>query len=193
MIIDNWSFMLTINDLKVGTKFIFNDQPYVVTGSEHSKQGRAGGILRAKMKNLITGASIEHTFAGAEKVEEANLETKKAQFLYRDGNQFFFMDAVSFDQFELGNSQIGTLADFLKDGEEVDFLYFDGKPINIQLPIKMKFKITYTEPGFRGNTATNVLKPATIETGGEIKVPIFIKEGDVIIVDTRTGTYVERA
>ena len=185
--------MLNINDLKVGTKFIYNDAPQVVVYSEHSKQGRAGAVLRCKFKNLITGGTIEHTFAGAEKVDEANLENRKAQFLYRDGNQFFFMDPVSFEQFELPKHQIADLANFLKDGEEVDILYFEGNPINIQLPIKMKFKITYTEPGFKGNTATNVLKPATIETGAEVKVPIFCKEGDEIVVDTRTGEYVERA
>jgi elongation factor P len=103
------------------------------------------------------------------------------------------MDPISFEQFELPKHQIADLANFLKDGEEVDLLYFEGNPINIQLPIKMKFKITYTEPGFKGNTATNVLKPATIETGAEVKVPIFVKEGDEIIIDTRTGAYVERA
>jgi len=185
--------MLTINDLKPGIKAIFNGQPHVVVAAEHSKQGRAGGILRAKIKNLITGATIEHTFAGAEKLEEANLENKKAQFLYRDGDQFFFMDPVTFEQFELNKNQVGSAISFLKDGEEIELMYFDGAPINIQLPIKMKFKVTYTEPGFKGNTATNVLKPATLETGAEVKVPIFIKEGDVIIIDTRTGDYVERA
>lgn len=185
--------MLSINDLKIGIKFIFNGAPQVVTHSEHSKQGRAGAVLRCKMKNLLTGATIEHTFAGAEKVEEANLETKKAQFLYKDEAKFYFMDTISFEQFELSKSQVGESDSFLKDGEEVDLLYYDGAPINIQLPIKMKFKITYTEPGFRGNTATNVLKPATIETGAETRVPIFIKEGDEIVIDTRTGEYVERA
>jgi elongation factor P len=185
--------MLNISDLKIGTKFIFNDAPHIITYSEHSKQGRAGAVLRCKMRNLITGGTIEHTFAGAERVEEANLETKKAQFLYRDNDKFFFMDSTSFEQFELPKSQIGDLSNFLKDGEEVDLLYFDGSPINIQLPIKMIFKVTYTEPGFKGNTATNVLKPSTIETGAEVRVPIFVKEGDLIVVDTRTGEYVERA
>jgi len=185
--------MLTINDLKPGVKAIFNGQPHIVISAEHSKQGRAGGILRSKLKNLISGATIEHTFAGAEKLEEANLESKKAQFLYRDDEKFHFMDSENFEQFELDKNYIGNLANFLKDGEDMDILYFDGKPINIQLPIKMKFKITYTEPGFKGNTTSNVLKPATIETGAEIKVPIFIKEGDEVIIDTRTGEYVERA
>jgi len=103
------------------------------------------------------------------------------------------MDSATFEQFEIDKVKIGTAANFLKDGEEVSLLYFEGLPIDIQLPIKMKFKITYTEPGFRGNTTSNVLKPATIETGAEVHVPIFIKENDNIIVDTRTGEYVERA
>jgi len=185
--------MLTINDLKIGTKVIFNSQPHVITFAQHSKQGRAGGILRSKLKNLITGSSFEKTFAGAEKLQEANLEVKKAQFLYKETESYYFMDSDSFEQFELSKEQIGEVTNFLKDGEDVDIVYFDSKPINIQLPIKMKFKVTYTEPGFKGNTATNVLKPATIETGAETHVPIFVKEGDEIIIDTRTGEYVERA
>lgn len=185
--------MLTISDLKIGTKAMFNDAPCIVIASEHSKQGRAGAVLRCKLKNLLNGATIEHTFAGAEKLEEADLQTKKAQFLYKDDTTFYFMDTTSFEQFELNKTQVADSASFLKDGEEVDIVYFDGLAINLQLPIKMTFKITYTEPGFKGNTATNVLKPATIETGADVRVPIFIKEGDLIIVDTRTGTYVERA
>ena len=185
--------MLTINDLKPGTKILFNGQPHLVTFAEHSKQGRAGGILRTKIKNLINGATIEHTFAGAEKLEEASLETKKAQFLYGDDTNFYFMDPISFEQFNIAKNQIADVAKFLKEGETIDILYFDNQPISIQLPIKMKFRITETEPGYRGNTATNVLKPATIETGAEVKVPIFVKEGDEIVIDTRTGEYVERA
>jgi len=185
--------MLTINDLKPGVKAIFNDQPHMVISAEHSKSGRSGAVLRAKLKNLINGATIDHTFAGAEKLDEAELTSKKAQFLYRDDAQFYFMDSATFEQFEIDKVKIGTAANFLKDGEEVSLLYFEGLPIDIQLPIKMKFKITYTEPGFRGNTTSNVLKPATIETGAEVHVPIFIKENDNIIVDTRTGEYVERA
>lgn len=185
--------MLTISDLKINTKFIFNNAPYVVTYSEHSKQGRAGAVLRCKMRNLLTGSTMEHTFAGAEKVEEAMLETKKAQFLYRDEDKFYFMDSTTFEQFELDKVQVADSSHYLKDGEEVDLLYYEGRAINLQLPIKMKFKITYTEPGFKGNTATNVLKPATMETGAEVRVPIFVKEGDTIVVDTRTGEYVERA
>lgn len=184
--------MLDINALKIGTKIIYNGQPMQVVFAQHSKLGRGGGILRAKIKNLCDGSTIEHTFAGAEKLEEAELETKKAQFLYKAEDKFFFMDSGTFEQFELSKKQVGDLARFLKDGEPVDILYFDDEPINIQLPIKIKLKITYTEPGFRGNTASTVTKPATLETGTQINVPLFIKENDEIIVDTRTGEYVER-
>lgn len=184
--------MLDINDLKLGTRIIFNDQPYVVVFSQHSKLGRGGGILRSKIKNLIDGSTIDHTFAGAEKIEAAELETKKAQFLYGDGENFNFMDSSSFEQFSMTKKQLGDVIKFLKDGSEVDLLYFNNEPINIQLPIKMSFKVTYTEPGFKGNTASTVTKPATIETGAEVNVPLFIKENDNIVLDTRTGEYVER-
>lgn len=185
--------MLSINDLKIGIKINFEGAPYVVIFAQHSKLGRGGGIMRTKLRNLISGTIIEKTFAGAEKLEEAELETKKAQFLYRDDAGYYFMDSKTFEQFSLAKNQLDKTADFLKEGGEVDIVYFDDKPININLPIKMTFEVTYTEPGFRGNTATNVLKPATLETGAQIQVPLFIKEGDKIVLDTRTGEYVERA
>ncbi len=184
--------MLSINDLKIGTKIIFNGAPYQVVFSQHSKLGRGGGILRSKIKNLIDGSTIDHTFSGAEKIEPAELETKKAQFLYGDGENFNFMDSASFEQFILSKKQIGDLAKFLKENSDVDLLYFDDEPINIQLPIKISLKVTYTEPGFKGNTASTVTKPATLETGAQVNVPLFIKENDNIVLDTRTGEYVER-
>lgn len=164
-----------------------------VVASQHSKLGRGGGIMRTKLKNLISGTIIEKTFAGAEKLEEAELETKKAQYLYADESGYNFMDSATFEQFSLSKSQLGETARFLKEGGEVGIIYFDDQPINVNLPIKMTFEITYTEPGFRGNTTSNVLKPATLETGAQVNVPIFIKNGDKIVLDTRTGEYVERA
>lgn len=189
--------MLSINDLKLGTRILFNNQPYQVIFAQHSKQGRAGGILRSKLKNLIDGSTIEHTFAGAEKVEPAELESKNAQFLYKTDDTYNFMDPKTFEQFSLSEKQVGTMGKFLKEGSdessEIDILYYDGEPVNIQLPIKIKFKVTYTEPGFKGNTASTVTKPATLETGAQVNVPLFIKENDIIVIDTRTGEYVERA
>lgn len=184
--------MLTINDLKLGTKIIFNGEPHQVIFAQHSKQGRAGGILRSKIKNLISGAIIDKTFAGNEKIDSAELETRPAQFLYADDLNCYFMDGQSFEQFEINLKQVGDQIKFLKESENIDILYFQNKPINLQLPLKIKLKVTYTEPGFKGNTASTVQKPATLETGAEINVPLFIKEGDEIVVDTRDGQYVER-
>lgn len=185
--------MLTINDLKPGRKIIFNNAPYEVVSAEHSKLGRGGGILRSKIKNLLDGSQIEKTFAGAEKLEEANLEMRKAQFLYADELNCYFMDQENFEQFEITTKQVGQKKNFLREGENIDILYFSDEPINIQLPLKINLKITYTEPGFKGNTASTVQKPATTETGANVLVPLFIKEGDEIVVDTRSGEYVERA
>ena len=185
--------MLSINDLKLGTKIIFNNQPHQVIYTEHSKLGRGGSILRTKIKNLVSDTVIDKTFAGNEKIEEAELETKKAQFLYKADNQYFFMDSATFEQFELTDNQIGNSGKFLKENTDVDILYFDDEPINIQLPIKITLSVTYTEPGYKGNTSSATTKPATLETGAQINVPLFVKDGDKIIVDTRTGEYVERA
>lgn len=185
--------MLTINDLKIGTKITYNGEPYVVIFAQHSKLGRGGGIMRTKLRNMISGTIIEKTFAGAEKLEEAELETKKAQYLYNDTINYFFMDSTSFEQFSLSKNQLQETAQYLKEGGEVDILYYQDKAINISLPIKMTFEVTYTEPGFKGNTASTITKPATIETGSQVQVPLFIKTGDKIVLDTRTGQYVERA
>src|SRR3990167_9199715 len=189
----NFEFMLSINDLKLGSKVIFQNQPHQVIFAQHSKLGRGGGILRTKLKNLISGATIEKTFAGRETIAPAELESQKAQFLYHDDQEYYFMNSATFEQFSLDKNQIGDLARFLKEEAKVDILYFYDKPINVNLPIKITLEVSYAEPGFRGNTASTVTKPATLETGAQINVPLFIKVGDKIVVDTRTGEYVERA
>lgn len=185
--------MLYITDLKPGATFLFNNIPHQVMYSEHSKQGRGGAIMRTKIKNLLTGAIFERTFKGNEAFEEAEIEKKKAQFLYKETNNYYFMDPVSFDQFSLSDTQLGNNKDFLKEGLETEILYFANKPININLPIKIDLKVTYTEPGFKGNTQSTTTKPATLETGSQIQVPLFVKIGDIIKVDTRSGEYLERA
>ena len=185
--------MLTINDLKIGTKITYNNEPYMVIFAQHSKLGRGGAILRTKLRNLINGTIIEKTFAGAEKLEEAELETKKAQYLYNDTINYHFMDSANFEQFGLSKNQLQEAIKFLKEGSKIDIIYFQEKPINVGLPIKITFEVTYTEPGFKGNTASAVTKPATLETGAQVQVPLFIKPGDKIVIDTRSGEYVERA
>ncbi len=185
--------MLSITDLKTGTAFEFENQPYTVLYSEHSKMGRGGAVLRSKIKNLLTGAIIDKTFKGSDSFGEVDLERKKAQYLYKDEETYNFMDSTTFEQFEIKGEKIGFSKDYLKEGQNIDVIYYKDEPINVELPIKLPLEITYTEPGFKGDSVSNTTKPATLETGAEINVPLFIKIGDKIIVDTRTGKYVERA
>lgn len=185
--------MLSLTDLKVGTKITLDGAPFVVTSSEHSKQGRGGAIMRTKLKNLITGAVVSRTFQGSEKFEEANLSSKSATFLYHDNEKSYFMDSENYDQFEISNENIGDNIGYLTENSPVEILYFNQQAINIDLPIKMTFRVTDAPPGVKGNSAGSVTKVATINTGKQVNVPLFIKEGDQIVIDTRTGAYLERA
>ncbi|MCX6812496.1 MAG: elongation factor P [Candidatus Berkelbacteria bacterium] len=184
--------MLSITNLKLGTKISLDGEPFVVTFSEHSKQGRSGAVMRTRLKSLISGATIAKTFQGADKIDEAELSHKTAQFLYFDSQAAYFMDSENFEQFEIPTLKIADQIDYLTENAPVEILYNDDRPISIELPIKMTFTIISTPPGVRGNSAGTVTKMAEINTGGQIAVPLFIKEGDKIVVDTRDGKYVER-
>lgn len=184
--------MLGITDLKNNVIFKFDNNPYIVLSSEHSKQGRGGAIMRTRIKNLLNGAIISRTFKGSENFEEVQLERIKAQYLYADNKEFHFMNSQTFDQFTLDESCLGENKNFLKEGQNIDVIVYENKPINIDMPIKIDLKVVYTEPGFKGNTQSATLKPAKLETGAEVQVPLFIKIGDIIKIDTRTGQYVER-
>ena len=185
--------MLGITDLKVGAKIVLEGHPFLVTWSQHSKQARGAGVMKTKMRNLITGATVEKTFQGNDKIEEADISFSRAQFLYRNVDDFEFMDQTSFETINFTTEQLGDTAYFLTDGMDVDIQYFDSKPINVQLPPKMTFEVTQTDPGVRGDTATGGSKPATIITGFEVKVPLFINPGDKIVINTDTREYCERA
>lgn len=184
--------MLDLNQVKTGTILDLDGVPFEVIKYQHSKQGRGGAILRTTIKNLLTGANVEKTFRGDAKFDLADITRSRAQFLYREGDGYLFMDMTSFDQFTIGREIIGHHANFLTEGLETDVTYFQSQPINISLPLKMKFKITEAEPAIKGDTVTNPSKNAVIETGLQIKVPMFINTGDTILVDTRDGSYVER-
>ncbi|MFA5927089.1 MAG: elongation factor P [Patescibacteria group bacterium] len=185
--------MLSITDLKTGAKLTYENDPYVVLSYSHSKMGRGGAVVKTKLKNLRTGGVIDKTFQGADKVEEASLSKKKSTFLYSDENSAYFMDEESYDQFDISLEKIGSNINYLAENTPVDIIYFNNEAINIELPIKMNFKVTSAPPGVRGNTAGSVTKKVTIETGALVDAPLFIKEGDSIVVDTRDGSYVERA
>lgn len=185
--------MIGISDIKTGKNILLNGQPFAVLYHEHSKTGRAGSVLRTRLKNLATGAVMEKTFQGAETVEEAQIAKSKAQYLYKEGNDYCFMDNESYDQFSLSTEALGSNVDYLIEGTEVVFLNWDGTAINIELPVKMKLKVVEAPPGIKGNTVSTGGKVVTLETGKKISTPLFVEAGDEIIVNTEKGEYVSRA
>jgi elongation factor P len=185
--------MLSITDLKTGTKFSMDNDPYIVVSYYHSKMGRGGAVVKTKIRNLRSGSIIDKTFQGADKVGEADLSKKTAMYLYSDEEDANFMDNESYEQFTLPIEKISDQKQYLIENSNVDILYFGDEPLAIELPIKMKFKVISAPPAVKGNTAGAVTKKVTLETGAISDVPVFIKEDDVIVVDTRDGSYVERA
>ena len=185
--------MLSLAEIKTGRKIVIDGEPFLVVFNQFSKSGRQGGVMKTKLKNIRSGAVMDKTFQGSDKVDEADISYRAAQFLYQNGDSFEFMDQESFETISLSAEVLGEKSNFLIEGGKVDLQYFEGTPINLQLPIKMKCRIKSTEPGARGDTKTSVQKDAETEMGTTIKVPLFINTGDEIIVNTDTGTYVERA
>lgn len=185
--------MLSLTEIKPGKKIIVSGDPFVVVAAQHSKMGRAGAVLRTKMRNLLSGAVISKTFQGSDSFEEAQIESQAAQYLYKEGENFCFMNSESYEQFELSDKVIGENAGYLKEGTELDILYFNGNPVNIELPIKIDLEVTEAPPAIKGNTADGGSKEVALETGIKITTPLFIKEGDKIKVNTQTGEYVSKA
>lgn len=185
--------MLSISEIKLGKNIIIDGSPYQVTWNQFGKTARQGGVMKTKLRNLLTGNVMEKTFQGNDKVDEAEITYKKAQFLYATGEDYEFMDNETYEQLSFSKDQLGEVSNFLSDGTECDIKYFDGNPINVQVQPKMTFEIIETEPGVKGNTAGSVTKNATIETGYEIKVPPFIEKGEKVVINTLNGDYVERA
>ena len=179
-------------DLKKNVLITLDGQPYKVIEYSQKVMGRGGSIVNVRVKNLITGALIPKTFKGQEKIEPAEVTTKKVQYLYKDEDKFYFMDPTTFEQYELSKDLVGDSKDFLKDGDEMEIQFYNGSAINLTLPKNLWLEVTYTENAVKGDTSTSVMKDATLETGVVIKVPAFIKTGDVISVDTETYAYRER-
>ncbi len=184
--------MLNATDLKNGAVFKEDNQVFQVVNYEHIKMGRGSGTIKVKVKNLKTGSTTEKSFITGARVEEADVEKKKAQFLYQDGESFNFMDPTSFEQFPLSDSVAGDQAKYLKEGLEVILIVSDGEAVGLDLPNSLVYEITDTGPGEKGNTVSNVFKDATLDNGLVVKVPMFAKIGEKIKVDTRSGQYIER-
>jgi elongation factor P len=179
-------------DLKKGTVCQIDGKPYRVVEYGQKVMGRGGSIVNVKLKNLIDGSVIPKTFKGQEKIETAEVSNKTVQYLYRDDSLFYFMDPESFEQFELNADIVDSAAGYLKEGNELNLQMFDGRVINVELPKNIYLEVTYAEDVVKGDTTSNVLKDATLETGLTVKVPAFIKTGDVISVSTEDGSYRER-
>lgn len=185
--------MSNINDLKkTGTVIVVNNEPYQVIFSQHARTAQRRAFVRTKLKNLVTGQILEKTFNASDKIGKANIEKTKANFLYIEKDDLFFMDNQTYEQFSLKKSCLRDQEKFLKEGTEVVILMFDKKPINVELPKKINLRVIEAPPGIKGDSATTPTKTVTLETGAKINVPIFIKTGDTIRINTESGGYVER-
>ncbi|MBF1032562.1 MAG: elongation factor P [Candidatus Nanosynbacter sp.] len=179
-------------DLKKGVIVQLDGKPYRVVDYNQKVMGRGGSIVNVRLKNLIDGSVLPKTFKGQDKIEPAEVSTQSVQYLYNDGDTFYFMDPTSFEQFELAADLVDSAKDYLKEGDTLSLQFFYGKVINVELPKNLYLQVTYTEDVVKGDTTSSVLKDATLETGLVVKVPAFIKTGDVISVDTASGEYRER-
>ena len=184
--------MIETNDIKKGVKLQIDQYPYTVVDFQHVKPGKGNAFTRCKLRNLQTGQMLEKTFKSGETFAEPNLEKKDMQFLYSDDDMLYFMDTTNYEQLTMNKTTVADQVAFLQENLEVGILFFDDKPINIELPIFVELAITYCEPGFKGDTATGASKPATLTGGHTVTVPLHLKEGDIVKVDTRTGDYVEK-
>jgi elongation factor P len=183
---------LSITDLKKGTLFQYDGEPFKVVEYKQKVMGRGGSIVNVRIKSLIDGKVLEKTFKGNDQLDSADVTTQTVQYLYNDAQNYFFMNEDTFNQFEVPTDLVGDSSGYIKEGDRVQLQFFNDKPISVELPKNVPMKVTYTETAVKGDTSTSITKDATLETGITIKVPAFIKQGDVISVDTATGAYRER-
>ena len=179
-------------DFRNGTTFEMDGVVYRIVEFQHVKPGKGSAFVRTKIKNVVTGAVLEKTFNPSDKFPAAEVEKKEMQYLYNDGDLYYFMDNTTYEQTPLNADQIGDSLKFLKENMDVKLLSIKGKVFAIELPISVELVVEYTEPGFAGNTATTSGKPARLENGYEVQVPMFVNTGDTVRIDTRTGEYMER-
>ena len=184
--------MVIAGDFKNGITFDMNGQVMQVIEFQHVKPGKGAAFVRTKLKNVITGAVTETTFNPTDKFQDARIDRKDMQYLYSDGDLYYFMDMESFEQIPLSQSQLSDNFKYVKENDMCTIRSYNGNVFSVEAPMFVELEVTATEPGVRGDTATGANKPATVETGAEVKVPLFINVGDVIKIDTRTGEYLQR-
>lgn len=184
--------MIDVNDLRKGVTFELDGEIYRVLEYQHYKPGRGNAIIRTKLRNLRTGTIIDRNFISGDRVQEIRLDHRTVQFLYHEGDLYYFMDVETFEQPVLSAAMLGDAVYYLKEGVELEISSYEGEPLDVELPVTVDLTVTETLPGVRGDTAQSGTKPATLETGLQLQVPLFINIGDVIRVDTRTGEYLGR-
>ncbi len=184
--------MLSTKDFRRNLKIEIDGEPYVVVKCQHVKPGKGVAFVKTRIKSLIDGKVLDENFRSGDKVDAPNLETRKMQFLYEEDPHFIFMDNDTYEQVRLSKNAVQDAKPYLKDNLELEILFHDGKPINVELPTFVVLEVTQTEPGFAGDTSQGATKPATLETGHEVEVPLYMEIGERVKVDTRNGEYVER-
>lgn len=185
--------MYSTAEFRKGLKIEIDGKPLLIVDFQHVKPGKGGAFVRTKLKNLETGQVLEQTFRSGAKVGKPDLEEKHVQYLYQEGDKYVFMDNATYDQVYVNSDYLADAIPFLHSNIEVSLLFFNGRPIGVELPTSVQLAVTHTEPGLKGDTATGATKPATLETGHVVQVPLFIEEGETLKIDTRTGEYMERA
>ena len=185
--------MATTADIKIGMCIEMDGKTFQIVDFQHVKPGKGAAFVRTKIRNVISGSVVERTYNPTAKFPTAYIERREMTYSYQDGDLYYFMDNETFEQIPLNESELGDAFKFVKENEVCKVLSYKGKVFGVEAPNFVVLEVTKTDPGFKGNTATNTLKPATLETGAEIRVPLFINEGDMIRIDTRTGEYMERA
>ncbi|GAA2221905.1 elongation factor P [Herbiconiux moechotypicola] len=184
--------MASTNDIKNGTVLSIDGQLWNVIEFQHVKPGKGGAFVRTKIKNVVTGKVVDRTFNAGAKIDTANVDRRDFQYLYKDGNDFVFMDSTDYDQITIGEAVVGDAANFLLENQSVTVALNEGNPLYVEMPASVVLEITYTEPGLQGDRSTGGTKPATVETGYQIQVPLFLETGTKVKVDTRSGDYLGR-
>lgn len=184
--------LISTSEFRKGLKLLINGEPYTIVDFQHVKPGKGGAFVRTRVKSLITGNVLDMTFRSGEKLELLELEEKKMQYLYREGKKYHFMDQETYDQLSIDEENLGEAKNYLSEGLVITVSFYKGNPIGVELPNFVDLKVVKTEPGIRGDTQQSATKPATLETGYTLQVPLFVNEGDIVKIDTRTGEYIER-
>ena len=184
--------MISVNDFRTGVTVEVEGEVWQVMEFQHVKPGKGAAFVRAKLKNMRTGGTVERTFRGGEKIPRARLDKREMQYLYNDGEDYVFMDTETFDQLSLGKDRLGDGVNYLKEQMMIEILQWQGEILGIELPNFVELEVVETEPGIRGDTASGATKQAVLETGAAVQVPLFVEVGDILRIDTRTGEYMER-